>query len=584
MKATIQRNNFTAGEIHPDFAARSDLSQYMAAARELLNVIPMVEGGVKKRGGTWVLANLGAGNVCRLLAMRHINQMGLVIVLTPFRLRVFFPGVSIPLFDVATSWGTEMIRTLSSVQISNGLIFADGHYAPKWLRMSDDGSTWSFETFPIDVLPVDEVVQSPDYALTPSGKDLGADITLTLDSPGVFTAGDVAGRYVSINGGLVRVTGWDAGTPAVLTGRVVKALTSTVKAISRSWEIREPVWSDTLGWPSVIQIYKQRLVLASTSKRPDVIWFSRVGDYHNFLQTTNDADAFEVVPANEVPQRVVAMGGVRGLTVLTWNGEFLITGGQDGLSPTTVQMEQQSQYGSVQDVPPVMVGHDLAYVQRGGTRVRGMRYDYQSDSMVSPDLSVMVQHIPETHGVICGMAYHQEPDGLLWLVMQDGTVVSVTLNRDQQVNAWARHQFNGQVLSVTVPGGYLDSMLLAVCRSGNLYLETYSPSATQDSLPDTPVLYECAVGLFPPEISSAPGTAMASRAKIDRLTLALRQASGVFVNGVSLPLPTQSFTGRYDLTMAGWSDLYAQPMRITQKGDAPFRLLTAIYSMSANEK
>ena len=56
MKRTIIKNNFSAGELAPTLYTRTDIQQYSNGAKTLTNVIPLVEGGVRKRPGTFFLA------------------------------------------------------------------------------------------------------------------------------------------------------------------------------------------------------------------------------------------------------------------------------------------------------------------------------------------------------------------------------------------------------------------------------------------------------------------------------------------------------------------------------------------------
>ena len=51
-RVSIQQTNFTAGEISPRVAARTDIDRYVNAARRLLNAHPVVHGGAKRRAGS----------------------------------------------------------------------------------------------------------------------------------------------------------------------------------------------------------------------------------------------------------------------------------------------------------------------------------------------------------------------------------------------------------------------------------------------------------------------------------------------------------------------------------------------------
>lgn len=55
-KINLIKNNFTSGELSPHIWMRTDLQQYRNGTKEMLNFLPIVEGGLKRRGGTQALA------------------------------------------------------------------------------------------------------------------------------------------------------------------------------------------------------------------------------------------------------------------------------------------------------------------------------------------------------------------------------------------------------------------------------------------------------------------------------------------------------------------------------------------------
>ena len=52
MKQWLLKNNLSSGELSPLLHTRTDVQQYANGAKKLLNAIPLVEGGAKKRPGT----------------------------------------------------------------------------------------------------------------------------------------------------------------------------------------------------------------------------------------------------------------------------------------------------------------------------------------------------------------------------------------------------------------------------------------------------------------------------------------------------------------------------------------------------
>lgn len=650
-KVTIQKSNFTAGELSDELISRTDIPQYAAGAAELFNVLPVVEGGVKKRSGTVVLTKCPEEQptFLHVFSSAGTAQRQYLIEFSDFRLRVLRSDTGTAVATFVTGWEYSDAPLLSFAQQGLMLWIASASAPIYWLRVSEDYTTWSLEVFPLDVAPFAEINPTPEIALTPSGKDAGTDITLTLDSA-AWSAADV-GKYVAINGGLVKITVYTS--PTVVTGYVVTALTSTVKAIAKSWTLKESVWTAEQGYPSKITYFKQRLVAANTTKLPNHVWFSRIGDERNFEMTTNDADAFEVVPSVTNQNPIVHLISIKdGVVALSGQSEFLINSTDQPLTPTTVRISEQTAYGADGYVVPVKLGAEMVFAQRGRQRLRGMNYRYEVDGLVAEDLSVLAAHIARSHGGIRQITYQQEPDSVLWCLLGSGKVASVTINREQQVVAWALHDFSGFVKSiVTVPATAFDEdqVFLLVQRGAQATIERMDAVCQMDGVVFVPIMddvgvvpdmahlvmpnvaanhgyrvvqildatpttlqiepdfvpdgfsialgvpFVCRVRPLPPELADIPSTAMQYRAKIDRITLVLKDTLGIECNGDMVELQTHDddvlqdidqklFTGRRDIELLGWTDLYTQNVVIEQKQPLPFRLLALIYVISANEK
>jgi hypothetical protein len=55
-KINLIKNNFTSGELSKKIWLRTDLQQYKNGLKEAFNVLPIIEGGIRKRGGTQAIA------------------------------------------------------------------------------------------------------------------------------------------------------------------------------------------------------------------------------------------------------------------------------------------------------------------------------------------------------------------------------------------------------------------------------------------------------------------------------------------------------------------------------------------------
>lgn len=308
------------------------------------------------------------------------------------------------------------------------------------------------------------LTESPKVQVTPSAKDpVGAACTLTAAAAAWKNSAQVSdvGKFVEINDGLVEITGFTSST--VVTGIIRTALSATVAAPSEGWALRSSVWNATDGYPRCGTLFEQRLIAAGSPGYPQTIWGTKTGLYSNFADGTADDDGFSFTIASDQVNPVEHLSSTRVLLPLTLGGEFSMTGGvEKPVAPTNVQIKSQTVYGC-ETTRPVRVGSEVVFVQRGGRKIRALGYRVESDAFNAPDISVLSEHI--TEGGILEMAFSLEPDSVVWMVRGDGLAASMTIDRDQDVIGFGRHQTDGIFESfASVPYGDEDRVFAVVVR------------------------------------------------------------------------------------------------------------------------
>ena len=198
----------------------------------------------------------------------------------------------------------------------------------------------------------------------------------------------------------------------------------------------------TGNYPKCVSFFEQRLVFAGTINNPQTLWFSKSGDYENFTTGTADADAMIYTIASNQVNAIESIKATRTLIVMTTGGEFTVTSGatQDPITPTNLNIRKQSNYGSA-GVDAVSVGNSTLFLQRAKRKIRELAYNFDTDSYIAPDLTILAEHITDS-GVV-QMDYQQEPFSIVWCVRDDGKLVGLTYNRLQDVVAWHGHDFGG---------------------------------------------------------------------------------------------------------------------------------------------
>lgn len=323
--------------------------------------------------------------------------------------------------------------------------------------------------FPTTALPSGQWVleDSPMVGLKPSAAGtVGQSITFTVDGdspPASFRSTDV-GKFISINSGLVQITA--VGSATSITAMVKQDLSSDVLAPSDAWVLKGPIWTAAYGYPRAVSINDQRLVAGGTTRYPNGVWGSKTGLYLDFTTGDADTDAFFFDLDSDQLNIIQHIASVRLIVPLSYGGEWTIDGGTSGtVTPTDVNAKAQSVYGCSK-VKPVRVGNELLFVQRSGRKIRAMAYRVESDSYGAPDLTLLSEHI--TQSTVVDMAWAQEPGSVLWTVLGNGGLGSLTLDRDESVTAWAPHDTDGAYESIcSVPSVSGDAIWVSVKRTIN---------------------------------------------------------------------------------------------------------------------
>ena len=208
----------------------------------------------------------------------------------------------------------------------------------------------------------------------------------------------------------------------------------------KNWQLG--AFSATTGYPACVAFYEERLTFAATTEQPQTMFFSVGGSFEDFASGTNDDSALTyTIGSNEI-NVIRYLSSSRSLLVGTQASEFVVraSGTDEPITPTNAQIKQQSAHGS-STVEPVKVGSAVLFVQRAGRKVRELTYNFNSDTYVAPDMSILAEHMTET-GIV-EMTYQQEPDSCVWCVLADGQLVGMTYQRDEKVVGWHRHKIGG---------------------------------------------------------------------------------------------------------------------------------------------
>lgn len=318
---------------------------------------------------------------------------------------------------------------------------------------------------------------SPLATLTPTAANpVGASTNFTLGAAG--WRANVAGNYLELNGGLVKITSRTSDTEVV--GTIITELTGTTAAPADAWVMKQAAWNAVDGYPTTVSFFQQRLWAGSTSKYPQTVWGSRSGLYFDFTPGTADDHAVaKTIDADET-NPVQFLASLSSLVMLSYGGEFDARGGvEKPITQTNCQITKWSRWGAAM-VRPEECGNEVFYAQRGARALRVLSRD-DLGGIQSRDVSVFSEHL--LAGNIKSMSWEQSPEQVLWLADDAGDLVALTYAREQEVAAMAGGATDGDVeWFCTIPAGATDQTYAIVKRTINgatkRYVETLDWSAS----------------------------------------------------------------------------------------------------------
>lgn len=315
------------------------------------------------------------------------------------------------------------------------------------------------------------------------------------------------------------------------------------QAAGEDWSSRwaQGSFSQQNGYPSCVFFYQDRLGFACTQKEPQTLWFSKISQYEDFghLRTQQESDGFCINLNGKTLNSIRSVAVAGKLFVFTSGSEWTVSSG-GVFSAYHVTAAQQSERGSSM-VPALVAGGRVLFVQARGAVLRNFVYDYSTDSYTGDDLTLLSRHL-FFNREIQALCFQQEPDTLVWCLMSDGELLTLTYLPGQNICAWARQQTQGKVLSLCcMPSSGYDEMWFAVQRNGGVFIEKMAPRlATKE--PQDQIFLDSAVSFSSSEgITVVNGLAHLEGQSV--YALADGNPSGPFtVSGGSITLPAAAKT------------------------------------------
>jgi len=488
-EARITQPSFTAGEISEALYGRKDLSRYQVGAKKVQNCFVHAHGGVSNRAGLRFAAEVkDSAKQARLMTFESASDEAFLLVWGDLNVRPMFrggyvdAGGGIPVEVVTPFRGTTANNDLPDIYMEQSNDIASvvhPLYAPRELaRFSATNWVMSTINFTPTIPAPTGLAATATYGYTGHGTDkLPKPYTYkvaTISDGGEeglpSAAATSANTVLGYEQNFVTLT-WTAPvgvTPSVyvvykeqngLYGYIGETPSLTFKDTNFAPSFntgpqtgRNPL-NSAGNYPSVVTYVQQRRAFAATLNRPQTTYLTKSGNFTNLGVSvpTRDDDAMEFTLASKKKQDIYHIVPLeKGMIVFTRSGEWRVAG-RDGdiLTPSSVVPEPQSSYGANKALRPIVAGAQLLFAPRVASSVLEMEYSIQIDRYKATDLSVLSEHLFRGRTIVA-WDYAIAPYGIIWMVMSDGELISLTYLKDHDVWGFSRHDTRGRFLDVSV--------------------------------------------------------------------------------------------------------------------------------------
>jgi len=253
---------------------------------------------------------------------------------------------------------------------------------------------------------------------TLSAITVGTSRTVTADDYGAFSKGDVGKVLRDSTGGKATITAYTSSkvvTVSITTAFVDTALTAG------DWYLED-----------------------STGEL----------HYDDFTVGTkaNDAVVFTLASQNDTADQIrFFRGNPKFMAIGTFGGMYKAYGSAEGsaIKPTEINVHPIDDYGCA-DLPALFTGNQIAFIERGGKKLRSFEYNFYEDTYKAEDKNVLFGDLEK--GTILQASYTSGTPEVVWVVRSDGVLLSCTLKSTEDVAAWMTHTLGGDGLVQSVCG------------------------------------------------------------------------------------------------------------------------------------
>lgn len=324
---------------------------------------------------------------------------------------------------------------------------------------------------------------SPDYTIQPplffnpfaTGSVLSIEITAGgsgYSDASTLTIGGgtgFSGYPLIVDGAVVGIVIQNGGT-----GYTTASSVSVSGGTGATLAITEVSPADGL-YPSCSTVFQARRVYAGQMAAPLVLYGSKREQENNFDYSSvpNAADAYVLPLDVDSAFPITHLEKMQNTLLCFHKGGIEALRGKDGEAITAISYNSRNQTNlGAAAMAPQRVGNDIVYASALGTQIISLNYTYYTESFQEQDVSVRAPHLFGKHLAPKRLVWQREPDKLLWVLRENGSLAVLTYMKEQETYAWAQRSTDGVIIDVCIrrTPSY-DYLYWLVERNGEYFIE-----------------------------------------------------------------------------------------------------------------
>lgn len=366
-------------------------------------------------------------------------------------------GTVAPVYEIASTYLEADLMDLHFTQSEDVLTITHPSYPPRQLSRSA-ATSWAIAN--ISFVPTIATPAAPAVAATvAAGADTNYYYKTTAVAADTLEESLASAASVAVSNHLATAGNYNTITPAAVAGsvrhNVYKLLSglygyvgqtdvgtdfidnNITPDLAKTPAIVNTPFGSATNYPNGVGYYESRRIFAGTTTKPQNYWLTRSATESNLSYSipTRDDDTIQGrLKGNEVNSIRHIVATNEQLVFLTSGGPWKLTpANSDILTPTSAAPKQIPGEGA-SNVQPAKTATDIVYIGEAETRMYSVKYKWESNGLITEELSLMAPHLFEGYTFSDKVSY-SKGQKTLWSVRSDGKLVGTTYLPQHEVNA-----------------------------------------------------------------------------------------------------------------------------------------------------